>query len=358
MANQVYANNMEVGCKAGSGKSVCAFPDVCFTPPQTPATPPGVPIPYPNTGMDSDTTDGSTTVNISGQEVLLKNKSYFKKSTGDEAGSAPKKGVVTSVNTGKVYFNAWSMDVKVEGENVVRHLDLTTHNHASYPGDTPTWPFLAKQTVTKGTGPCKDEIKNEKAACKNCAPAKPGVDPCKDAKCQKARKCSLAAFNPGKTEYPNTQRCCGGTTGHHVVPLGEFCLPRSQSGGRRGMAPLNNSVKGYDGDLAPTICVEGTDHKVKSGGQLKEHGRVGSAYIRARLKKGLKNKQQNVKYSDLSACGAESVNKVFPQCSQACIQAQLDNYHTGAAAVPADKPVCQASQQSDYGPKPSKARRA
>ena len=40
------------------------FPDVCFTPPQTPATPPGVPIPYPNTGMASDTTDGSSSVKI------------------------------------------------------------------------------------------------------------------------------------------------------------------------------------------------------------------------------------------------------------------------------------------------------
>ena len=137
MSNQVYANNMEVSCKQGSGKSVCAFPDVCFTPPQTPATPPGVPIPYPNTGMDGDASDGSSTVKISQQEIMLKNKSYFKQSTGDEAGCAPKKGVVTSTNKGKVYFNAWSMDVKVEGENVVRHLDMTTHNHNPPPGQSP-----------------------------------------------------------------------------------------------------------------------------------------------------------------------------------------------------------------------------
>ena len=50
--------------------------------------------------------------------------------------------MITSVNKGKVYFNAWSMDVKFEGENVVRHLDITTHNHASFPGNSPTWPFL------------------------------------------------------------------------------------------------------------------------------------------------------------------------------------------------------------------------
>src|SRR5437868_2015423 len=121
MGNEVYANGREIACKAASGKSIAAFPDVCFTPPLTPATPPGVPIPYPNTGMASDTTDGSTTVTISGKEVMLKNKSCFSKSSGDEAGSAPKKGVVTSKNMGKVYFTVWSMDVKFEGNNVDRH---------------------------------------------------------------------------------------------------------------------------------------------------------------------------------------------------------------------------------------------
>ncbi len=140
MSNKVFANMMEVSCKSASGKTICAFPDVCMTPPQTPATPPGVPIPYPNTGMASDTTDGSTTVKISDKEVMLKNKSCFSKSTGDEAGAAPKKGLVSSKNTGKVFFNMWSMDVKVEGENVVRHLDITTHNHASMPGNSPPMP--------------------------------------------------------------------------------------------------------------------------------------------------------------------------------------------------------------------------
>src|SRR5687768_7049448 len=130
VGNSVYANTMEISSKSMGGKSICEFPDVCFTPPLTPATPPGVPIPYPNTGMASDTTDGSKTVQVSGKEVMLKDKSCFKQSTGDEAGSAPKKNIITSKIKGKVYFNAWSMDVKFEGENVVRHLDLTTHNHA------------------------------------------------------------------------------------------------------------------------------------------------------------------------------------------------------------------------------------
>lgn len=134
MANQVYANNMEISCKSADGKSVACFPDACFTPPW-------VPIPYPNIGMAKDTTNGSWTVKISGKEVMLKDKSYFKISTGDEAGNAPKKGVVTSKIKGKVYFTVWSMDVKFEGGNVVRHFDLMTHNHASKPGNTPPWAY-------------------------------------------------------------------------------------------------------------------------------------------------------------------------------------------------------------------------
>lgn len=164
MADEVYANSNEISCKAGSGKSIAAMPDVCFTPPQTPATPPGVPIPYPNTGMASDCTEGSKTVQISGQEVMLKDKSYFKKSTGDEAGSAPKKGVITSKITGKVYFIMWSMDVKFEGENVVRHLDMTTHNHGSPQPNTPPQAHTSKASSasTKEKDPCRHRRKKGK----------------------------------------------------------------------------------------------------------------------------------------------------------------------------------------------------
>jgi RHS repeat-associated protein len=147
---------MEISSKSSSGKTICNTPDVCFTPPLTPATPPGVPIPYPNTGMASDTAEGSTTVLITNQMVMLKNKSNFSKSSGDEAGSAPKKGVVTSKNMGKVYFNAWSMDVKFEGENVPRNLDITTHNHMSkMPGNTPPMPHVSSMAMGMGAPKCE-----------------------------------------------------------------------------------------------------------------------------------------------------------------------------------------------------------
>ncbi|KIG09605.1 DUF4150 domain-containing protein [Caballeronia concitans] len=130
MSTEVYANSREISGKAADGKSICALPDTCFTPPQTPATPPGVPVPYPNSAFSSDTTDGSKSVKIGGEEIMLKDVSSFKKSSGDEAGCAPKKGVLNSKISGSVYFISWSMDVIAEGENLPRHLDKTTHNHA------------------------------------------------------------------------------------------------------------------------------------------------------------------------------------------------------------------------------------
>jgi hypothetical protein len=187
MTNQVYANNEEVACKAGIGKSICAVPDVCMTPPENPATPPGVPVPYPNTGMDSDTTDGSRSVRINSKETMLKNKSYFKKSLGDEAGCAAKKGVVTSVNRGKVYFIAWSMDVKFEGENVVRNLDMTTHNHASPVPNTPPQIFAARMAMANIPG-CEAEAQAVKDACGNSGErfSCPDDKPAKDAKEERA----------------------------------------------------------------------------------------------------------------------------------------------------------------------------
>ena len=35
----VFANGLEISGKAQGCKIIAAFPDVCFTPPQTPATP-------------------------------------------------------------------------------------------------------------------------------------------------------------------------------------------------------------------------------------------------------------------------------------------------------------------------------
>jgi hypothetical protein len=133
MGCEVYANNNEIACKAGDGKVIAAMPDVCLTPPPPPAGP--IPIPYPDTSFSKDMQQGSKTVMIKDQEVMLKDQSFYKSSPlGDEAATNGQgAGVVTHVITGKTFFNAWSMDVQFEGQNVDRNLDLTTSNHASPP---------------------------------------------------------------------------------------------------------------------------------------------------------------------------------------------------------------------------------
>jgi Toxin PAAR-like domain len=133
---EVYANTNAIACKAGDGKVIAAFPDVCLSPPSPPAGP--VPVPYPDTSFSKDMQNGSKTVMIGGKEVMLKDQSFYKSSPlGDEAATnGLGAGVVTHVITGKTYFSAWSMDVQFEGQNVDRHLDLTTSNHASYPGNS------------------------------------------------------------------------------------------------------------------------------------------------------------------------------------------------------------------------------
>ena len=61
---------------------------------------------------------------------------------------------------GKVYFNAWSMDVKVEGENVVRHLDMTTHNHGSGPGTRHRGPTPTTRPHWWATDPAQESMKS------------------------------------------------------------------------------------------------------------------------------------------------------------------------------------------------------
>ena len=100
----VFANGLEI-----SGKAVAqrhrGLPRHLLYPAQTPATPPGVPVPYPSFGMDSDTDKGTGTVIIGGETVNIKNKSDLSKTSGTEAGCAAKKGIVTSKNTGKGYLS-------------------------------------------------------------------------------------------------------------------------------------------------------------------------------------------------------------------------------------------------------------
>lgn len=128
MSSNVFANGREISGKSGSNKSIAAMPDVCLSPPSPPAGP--IPIPYPNTSMGSDTSKGSKKVKLKGKEAGLKNASNYKKSNGNQpATNSFGAGVVTHKLTGPSKHAAWSFDVKIEGQNAIRHMDLTTHNH-------------------------------------------------------------------------------------------------------------------------------------------------------------------------------------------------------------------------------------
>jgi hypothetical protein len=131
----VFANGNEISAKKDANKSIASMPDVCLSPPSPPAGP--IPIPYPNTSDASRTTDGSKTVKIQGAEVGLKDKSTYKDSNGDEAATKSfGMGVVSHNIQGPLKHAAWSMDVKIEGQNAIRHMDMTTQNHGS-PANVP-----------------------------------------------------------------------------------------------------------------------------------------------------------------------------------------------------------------------------
>lgn len=313
MSNQVYANHMEVSCKSGNGKSICAFPDVCYTPPQTAATPTGVPVPYPNTGLSSDCTDGSRTVKISGQEIMLKDKSYFKTSTGDEAGCAPLKGIATTKNKGKVYFKAWSMDVRVEGENVVRHLDITTHNHACEGPNTPPMSHIDEMTPEQAME-CKKQSEDASTKCEGKIP-----DKCDD-ECRDAQKCQLVPFNKSKA-----QCCAPGNTGDHLVEASAFY---DKGRGGSDSAALKG-CSSYSANHAPCCCVTG-------GAYSKEHGRMSTLRGAAAQHRpagtltlstgGTIEKPHVTTYGQAKKVAARALVLTFPQCKDECILAQFEGF--------------------------------
>ena len=343
MSNEVYANGREVSCKAANGKSICAFPDVCLTPPSPPAGP--IPIPYPNTGMASDTDGGSKTVQISGQEVMLKDSSDFKKSTGDEAATKSQgMNVITHQIQGKCYFTSWSMDVKIEGENAVRHLDMMTHNHASTPGGTPPWPYMDAMAVS--ADPCATEKANEVKACKNYKPygnkdmcekaglSGPPIQKNVDAQalgfhkskdwaadvseqaasneCVSARRCKLVPYDGAKN---GVDGCCPSQTPDHVVPKSSFYTKSVKDNTK--LAAWTN----YKDNVAPCVCEEGANNTAGT------HG-LRHAYHKANSLVGNGKYQSFDEEVKLCVEGVISVFKsLLCSCTSECLKAQVMNGH-------------------------------
>ncbi|OEU64452.1 MAG: hypothetical protein BBJ57_01075 [Desulfobacterales bacterium PC51MH44] len=155
MGCTVFVNIRSVAHKGAGGKAVCMTPDVC----KTPAAPSPVPIPYPNIAQDSSTADGSKTVKFDGNPIMLKT-SNFSTSSGDEAGNAGG-GIASSKFKGKAKFVSYSFDVKVEGKNVCRHLDMMLMNGNGF-NDNGTYTLRGGDIVSLSRMPNKKECQTAK----------------------------------------------------------------------------------------------------------------------------------------------------------------------------------------------------
>jgi hypothetical protein len=122
-----FVNGRGVAQKGSGGMSI-VFPDVCKTP--APPAPP-IPIPYPNIGQSSDTSDGPSSVVTDGKMPMVKGAKYSK-SSGDEPGSIG--GIMSSTNRSECEFMMYSFDVKFEGQNVCRLGDPLFHNKKNMMG--------------------------------------------------------------------------------------------------------------------------------------------------------------------------------------------------------------------------------
>jgi len=126
MSGNVTANGRSILHKGHGQTHVCAVPDVCKTP--SPGGP--VPIPYVNVAKDGDLVDGADTVRIEGHPIAHVN-SKISRSSGDEAGTAGG-GLISGKFQGSMSWKMGSLDVKVEGQSVVRFLDNGLHNGNSF----------------------------------------------------------------------------------------------------------------------------------------------------------------------------------------------------------------------------------
>lgn len=175
MGKKVFINNMDVVHKAGNGLVTAAFPDTCMSPPSPPAGP--VPIPYPDTSKSGDLQKGTKSVKVGNKPVGTKDSYYKSSPLGNEAATRSfGASILTHGVTGKSYFAASSFDVKFEDVLAVRHLDLATCNHSSYPGGTPPFPNLSEMQQL-----ALDRIKLNQCPCcgsEGCAAAfQPGDEP-------------------------------------------------------------------------------------------------------------------------------------------------------------------------------------
>jgi hypothetical protein len=262
-------------------------------------------------------------------------------------------GVVTHTIQGEASFIGWSMDVKVEGENVDRHLDMMVHNEQCSPADTGPWPFLSKDAQGNIiAGDCQGEVDREKEACADYAPHKEnGPKPCKEAgldqkssavraaegeagfekrsrsiqtggnkalDCVRARRCQLGPYKPSL--------CCPTQTPDHVIPKSSF-YEESVKGGLMASwaAKANPNTGGYKPNAAPCMCLEGpnntwANHGLRHSLHKSDPPVVGGAAV---PDGNMMPFEDSVSHS--CKCSAEVVKS--SECSQKCLEQQVRKGH-------------------------------
>jgi len=387
MSSHVFANGREVLCAVSTGKVLAAFPDVCLSPPGPPAGP--IPIPYPNFAKAADVANGSRQVFIKGKPIIKRSSSYLKKITGDEAATRSFGGsVITHTITGTAWFQSWSPNVFVEGEEVVRHLDLCTTNHAAQAlGATPPMAAMASIDPPSSSGGACDASRgaiaeqcdsDEKKACPDATTLNQAKTSLKDERerlkaltpkptkanikiqtqrhkddvrdeyqdyakqiarnpCRQALRCELTPFADSN--------CCEPQTPHHVVDVCSFLqpgqrkLPKAQQQKRPGCS-------GYDENKALCVCAEG-------GNNTGTHGLL---HLKQRQwsQKWKETQQQQVTAGSAAApwtlatavqCGVTSIAKVFPlsNCDQDCLTQKLMDNHQRMGIAPSQTINCRPS---------------
>jgi hypothetical protein len=205
--------------------------------------------------------------------------------------------------------------VKYEGKNVPRHLDLTTNNHASLPGDTAPWLYLDALAISLNReDKCKDEKKEINDKCKDDAEFRAAGPPpdgnCSQACCD-AKKCALAPYGSG-------MKCCGGKTKHHVVP--DHCFKSRGSGG------YFSGVKDMSYGKGLAICVTGEDKDDSdASGNLLEHGKIHRDFDR--IEDWYRDNAAQEWNFEVANEVAADVCSFHTGCDKECLKQQTETYY-------------------------------
>jgi hypothetical protein len=213
------------------------------------------------------------------------------------------------------------MDVKFEGENVVRHLDLTTHNHMSFPGNSPPWAY-ADEASTEPIEECKREVGEAERSCEGLETRD---EQCDNEKCNNAKKCLLVTKQQGDRDSQSTKvGCCDDPDEqpHHMI----------EGHGLQEPGEGNVALEKFEDYIykdAPCVCAEGDRWSADHGAMHQSVGKKETKAVR-NAKAGKTGRDPNYawNYREAKDAAINAHQKVFAAgCSKKCLEAQLDAYH-------------------------------